>query len=144
MNLDFATVKTWCVNNLIVLVPLVLFIILLPIAIISFEGKNENTSNQTAQEETTTTQTSDNTPQRTTDGYIIYDVLSVSMKADEIRTFKVPIGTRVDRYQTSPDKTDIEELDTKNGKYEVRAKKDVTFELVWRIEKGFENKVKPK
>lgn len=130
---------------LIITLSVILFVCLIGVIVLT---SGNNTKIQTT--ETTATVVNRGqaapvtTPQRTTDGYIIYDVLPVSMKADEIRTFKVPIGTRVDRYQTSPDKTDIEELDTKNGKYEVRAKKDVTFELVWRIEKGFENKVKPK
>lgn len=141
MNTRVATIKTWCLNNLIVMIPLVLVVALLPIALVSFGGKYKNKPKHTAQT-TQKVQTASIQQQMTNDGRIIYDIQpDISMPAGSEKTFLVPFGTRVDRYNTEGT---VVELTSQGRKYTVTAKTNASFDLVWTIEKGYEHLVKPR
>lgn len=78
---------------------------------------------------------------RDDNGYIIYKTQSnLSLKKGETCTFEIPFGTRIQRHNTEGRVT---KLSSKGKKYTLRAETDVTFDLTWVIEKGFENKIKP-
>lgn len=133
---------SWGFNNLIVVIPVALAILLGIAAWSSFETKEKKSSSKKEDVSGETTSPEQPIASRTEDGYILYNTLfDVSMKAGETRTFEVPAGTKIRQYNTEGE---VEYLSKKGKKYIVHAKSDATFDLVWVIKKGFENKVKPK
>lgn len=135
-------VWSWGFNNLIVVIPVALAILLGITAWSSFEIKERKSSSKKEDIGGETNSPERPTASRTDDGYIIYDVLfDVLMTSGETRTFEVPAGTKIRQYNTEGD---VEYLSKKGKKYIVHAKSDATFDLVWVIKKGFEKKVKPK
>jgi len=132
---------TWCINNAIISISGVMTLVLGIIAYHSFN--HEDTFSETKQTEEKTQIESSDWEQylKTKDGYILYNVASnISMKKGEIRTFEIPFGTKIQRYNTEGRVT---KLSSKGKKYTLQAETDVTFDLTWVIEKGFENKIKP-
>lgn len=135
-------VWTWIINNLIVVVPVALAILLGIAAWSSFEIKEIKSSSKKEDVSGETTSPEQPTASRTDDGYILYDIQSdVKMKAGEERTFIVPFGTKIKRYNT---KGKITKLSQSGKKYILHAETDATFDLKWIIKKGYEHKIKPK
>lgn len=78
---------------------------------------------------------------RTEEGYIVYNMSSdITMKKGEKRTFNVPFGTKIRKYNTTGQ---VIKHSTQGKEYTLEALEDVSFDLVWVIEKGFEGKIKP-
>lgn len=131
--------KTWCLNNLIVVIPLGLVLILTPIAIMSFGRNEEKVAEKNAAESTIENPAPIN---KTKDGRIIYDIVpNVVMQAGETRTFTAPYGTEFHMVNLEGAVT---KLSRSGKKYIIRADTNASFDLKILIEKGFEHKIKPK
>lgn len=136
----FSEAWTWCLGHLLVFVPVILVIILIPIAIATFGKDEDEVSREFSTSSPADAEELVEVPPRTEEGYIVYDMSSgIVMKKGEKRTFNVPFGTKIRRYNTTGKVT---RHSTKGKDYVLEALEDVTFDLVWVVEKGFEKKVK--
>lgn len=132
----FMEAWTWCINNAMVASSVLLAVILGIIAVSSFR------SDESSSYEENKTQSYDEKKQDETQAVMVYDTMhDITMQAGETRTFPVPFGTKVRRYNTSGE---VVKLSTQGKNYILEAKSNASFDLVWVIEKGFEKKIKPK